>query len=131
MFGENIYLREIMRILLAQSLSALCYLKVTRSAQQIFGIFKITVIIIKVMPSGHHIPWFPHPNIQTIANELYSAILYKGLEHQWILVLIAQLVKNLPAMQETLVQSVGWEDPPEKGRATHSSILGLPWWLSR
>ena len=50
MFGENIYLREIMKILLAQSLSALCCLKVTRSAQQIFVIFKIiTVIIIKVM----------------------------------------------------------------------------------
>ena len=42
--------------------------------------------------------------------------------------LIAQLVKNLPAMQETLVQCR--EDPPEKGDATHSSILGLPWWLS-
>ena len=37
--------------------------------------------------------------------------------------LIAQLVKNLPAMQETLVRSLGWEDPREKGMATHSSIL--------
>ena len=37
--------------------------------------------------------------------------------------------KNLPAMQETLVQFLGWEDPLEKGQATHSSILGLPWWL--
>ena len=36
---------------------------------------------------------------------------------------MAQLVKNLPAMQETWVQSLGWEDPPEKGKATHSSIL--------
>ena len=36
---------------------------------------------------------------------------------------IAQLVKNLPAMQETWVQSLGWEDPLEKGKATHSSIL--------
>ena len=32
-------------------------------------------------------------------------------------------VKNLPAMQETQVQSLGWEDPLEKARATHSSIL--------
>ena len=32
--------------------------------------------------------------------------------------LIAQLIKNLPAMQETLVQSLGWEDPLEKGKAT-------------
>ena len=44
--------------------------------------------------------------------------------------LIAQLVKNPPAMQETPVQLLGWEDPLEKGRATHSSILGLPLWLS-
>ena len=36
---------------------------------------------------------------------------------------VAQMVKNLPAMQETQVQSVGWEDPLEKGMATHSSIL--------
>ena len=37
--------------------------------------------------------------------------------------LVAQLGKNLPAMQETWVQSLGWEDPLEKGKATHSSIL--------
>ena len=43
--------------------------------------------------------------------------------------LLAQLVKNLPAMQETLVQFSGWEDPLEKGTATHSSILAwrIPW----
>ena len=43
--------------------------------------------------------------------------------------LIAQLVKNLPAMQETLVQFLSWEDPLEKGKATHSSILAwrIPW----
>ena len=37
--------------------------------------------------------------------------------------LVAQMVKNLPAMQETWVQSLGREDPLEKGMATHSSIL--------
>ena len=37
--------------------------------------------------------------------------------------LVAQLVKNPPAMQETWVRSLGWEDPLEKGMATHSSIL--------
>ena len=37
--------------------------------------------------------------------------------------LVAQLVKNLPAMQETWFQSLGWEDSPEKGKATHSIIL--------
>ena len=43
--------------------------------------------------------------------------------------LVAQLVKNLPAMQETWVQSLGWEDTLEKGMATHSSILAwrIPW----
>ena len=43
--------------------------------------------------------------------------------------LIAQLVKNLPAMQETQVQYLGWEDPQEKEMATHSSILArrIPW----
>ena len=37
--------------------------------------------------------------------------------------LVAQTVKNPPAMQEMWVQSLGWEDPLEKGMATHSSIL--------
>ena len=37
--------------------------------------------------------------------------------------LVAQLVKNLPAMEETWVQFLGWEDPLEKEMATHSSIL--------
>ena len=36
---------------------------------------------------------------------------------------MAQLVKNLPEMQETSVQSLGWEDPLEKGKATYASIL--------
>ena len=45
------------------------------------------------------------------------------------LFLIAQWVKNLPAMQETQVQYLGWEDPLEKEMATHSSILvwRIPW----
>ena len=43
--------------------------------------------------------------------------------------LVAQMVKNLPATQETWVQSLGWEDPLEKGMATHCSILAwrIPW----
>ena len=42
---------------------------------------------------------------------------------------VAQMVKNLPAMQETQVQSLDWEDSLEKGMATHSSILAwrMPW----
>ena len=43
--------------------------------------------------------------------------------------LVAQLVKNLPSVQETWVQSLGWKDPLEEGMATHSSILAwrIPW----
>ena len=41
--------------------------------------------------------------------------------------LVAQMEKNLPAMWETWVQSLGWKDPLEKGKATHSSI---PAWKS-
>ena len=43
--------------------------------------------------------------------------------------LVAQLVKNPLAKREAWVQSLGWEDPPEKGKATHSSILAwrIPW----
>ena len=37
--------------------------------------------------------------------------------------MVAQMVKNLPAMQETWVQPLGWEDLLEKGMATHSSII--------
>ena len=59
-----------------------------------------------------------------------------GLATQLILVLtvlraslVAQLVKNPPAMWEIWVQSLGWGDPLEKGKATHSSILAwrIPW----
>ena len=43
--------------------------------------------------------------------------------------LVAHLVKNPPVMRETWVGSLGWEDPLEKGKATHSSILAyrIPW----
>ena len=43
--------------------------------------------------------------------------------------LVAQLVKNRPAVQETWVRSLGWEDPLEQGKAIHSSILAwrIPW----
>ena len=42
---------------------------------------------------------------------------------------VAQMVNNLPAMEETRIPSLGWEDPLEKGTATHSSILDwkIPW----
>ena len=50
------------------------------------------------------------------------------LQYSWAF-LVAQLVKNPPAMWETWVQPLGWEDPLEKGKATYSSILAwrIPW----
>ena len=50
------------------------------------------------------------------------------LQYSWAS-LVAQLVKSLPAIRETWVQSLGWEDPLEKEKATHSSILAwrIPW----
>ena len=50
------------------------------------------------------------------------------LQYSWAS-LVAQLLKNPPAMRETWVRSLGWEDPLEKGKATHSSILAwrIPW----
>ena len=50
------------------------------------------------------------------------------LQYSWAS-LVAQTVKNLPAMWETWVQSLGWEDPLEKEMATHSSTLAwrIPW----
>ena len=50
------------------------------------------------------------------------------LQYSWAS-LVAQLVKNPPAMRETWVRSLGWDNPLEKGKATHSSILAwrIPW----
>ena len=60
----------------------------------------------------------------------YMTCVSYPLQYSWAsLVASLILVKNLPAMQETWVQSLGWEDPLEKGKATHSSILAwkIPW----
>ena len=56
---------------------------------------------------------------------MYISMVYRSYQSS----LIAQLVKNPPAMRETWVPSLGWEDPLEKGKATHSRILacGIPW----
>ena len=50
-------------------------------------------------------------------------------QHELAIGIHSHLVKNLPAMQETWVLSLGWEDPLEKGKATHSHILAwrIPW----
>ena len=54
--------------------------------------------------------------------------LIKGISSYWASLLV-QLVKNPPALQETWVQSLSWEDTLEKRKATHSSILAwrIPW----
>ena len=66
-----------------------------------------------------------------------SLIYGKNQQIRWGASLVAQMVKNLPAMQETWVWSLGWEDPLEKGMATHFSILAwrIPmdrgaWWAT-
>ena len=50
------------------------------------------------------------------------------LQYSWVS-LVAQLIKNQPAVRETWVLSLGWEEPLEKGKATHSSVLAwrVPW----
>ena len=51
-----------------------------------------------------------------------------ALQYSWTY-LVVQLVKNPPAMQETWIQFLGWEDPLEKGKATPSNVLAwrIPW----
>ena len=65
------------------------------------------------------IPW--------LGRSLEEGISYP-LQYSWAS-LVAQMVKNLPAMCETWVQSLGWEDPLEEGMATHSTIPAwrIPW----
>ena len=58
----------------------------------------------------------------------HQSCLMALVTHTWAS-LVAQPVRNPPAMQETLVRFLGREDPLKKGLATHSSILGLLWWF--
>ena len=57
-----------------------------------------------------------------IMREIFPAAFNLGILFSWAS-LVAQLGMNLPAMKETWIRSLGWEDPLEKGKATHSSIL--------
>ena len=64
-----------------------------------------------------------------MGREDVAYILYTQRERVYWASLVAQLVKNPPAMRETWVRSLDWEDPLEKGKATHSNILAwrIPW----
>ena len=58
----------------------------------------------------------------------WGAIVFKHIQNKIMASLVAQLVKNLPAVREIWVQSLGWKDPLEEGMATHSSILAWDIW---
>ena len=84
-------------------------------------------------PCNHFVSWRPHCRPWITEEQalefylfLYLQLLTRYLAHTSLL---AQIVKNLPAMQETWIWSLSWEDPLEKGTATHSSILAwrIPW----
>ena len=85
-----------------------------------------------ISPTSHkHIYIYSGGRKETATLKLRT---YTGLlcENEVVLLiesLVAQLVKNPPAMQETWVRSLGWEDALQKGTATHSSILAwrIPW----
>ena len=79
------------------------------------------------------IPWMEEPGrLQSTGSQRVSTterLRFTSLHMVKRASLMAQLVKNLPAMRETWVQSLGWEDHLEKGKVTHSSILAwrIPW----
>ena len=64
-----------------------------------------------------------HINKENVHNHLIFLMPHKEILSQPWASLVAQLVQNLPAMQETQIRSLGWEDPLEKEMATQSSIL--------
>ena len=69
--------------------------------------------------------------IYDMKENMRESVFEKFLGQNFSKLMVAQLVKNLPAMREIWVQSLGWEDHLEKGMATHSSILTwrIPWTL--
>ena len=78
------------------------------------------------------IDWFDLLGVQETLKTLFQHHNSKASIHwhsAFFASLVVQLVKNQPAMQETWVASLGWEDPLQKGKVTHSSILAwrIPW----
>ena len=76
-------------------------------------------------------------SVLSLIPSIYWVAMFNSLEEEFVVLfksglwafLVAQMVKNPPAMQETEVWSLGWEDPLEKRMATHSGILTwrIPW----
>ena len=66
--------------------------------------------------------WVTVHRVTKSQTRLSDFISLHALQYSWAS-LVAQLVKNPPAVQETWVRSLGWEDALKKGKATHSSIL--------
>ena len=85
------------------------------------------------LPVHHQLPEFAQIHVHGVGDAIQPSLPLQpsfpfAFNFPWAS-LVAQLVKHLPAMQETWVQSLGWEDPLEKGKATHFSILAwrIPW----
>ena len=85
------------------------------------------------LPVHHQLPEFAQIHVHRVGDAIQPSLPLQpsfpfAFNFPWAS-LVAQLVKHLPAMQETWVQSLGWEDPLEKGKATHFSILAwrIPW----
>ena len=84
---------------------------------------KLSIKIAKIMASSSNTSWqIEGEKLEAVTDFLLLGSKVTGS-------LVAQMVKNLPAMQETRVRSLGQEDPLEKGMAAHSSILSwrIPW----
>ena len=82
----------------------------------------MTILVIIILPShwGGFNETYCDKGVVTIKG---YAVQYNS-HYEWLWASwVAQLVKNLPAMQETWIKSLGLEDPLEEGKATHSSIL--------
>ena len=118
--------------------------KIDRERQILYGITYMwnTKEMVKTSPSNAWgttlIPGLGTSQLSQLVKKLPGLIPWSGRStgegigypHQYSCTsLVAQLVKNLPAMRETWVQSLSWEEPLEKGKATHSSILAwrIPW----
>ena len=89
------------------------------------GIFPIQRLNLHLLNCRQILLRLSHPgrSISTLQHSIFNYLFLLSQLIIWLTWLMAQLVKNLPAMRDTWVQSLGWENPLERGKATHSSIL--------